>query len=205
MSVAAKASLPKLLYYCCVVETGTRRVFLALWPPQETLQAIDALADNASACCGGRRTQRDNLHLTLAFIGTVTPGQLEVLKAVAGCIRSEPFEWQLDRVDYWPHNHIAWAGCNLMPAGLHRLFESLYHGLAAAGFSLEARRFAPHVTLLRKAARCDKLPELTQAISWPVLDFALVESVLQTAAARYRILERYPLLSAQDKKSAKGC
>mgnify|MGYP001035800478 FL=1 len=204
MPDAARVSLPKLSYYCCVTETETRRVFFSLWPPAVTLQAIDALANYALACCGGRRTQRDNLHLTLAFIGSVTPGQLEELKAIAGSIRSESFEWQLDRVGYWPHNHIVWAGCSPMPVGPHRLFESLYDGLTVAGFSLEARHFVPHVTLLRKV-RCDKLPELMQPISWPVIEFVLVESVLQTAGARYRTLERYPLFSAQDKKSAKEC
>lgn len=205
MLAVGKASLPKRSYCCCVIETETHRLFFALWPPEEALQAIDALADDALACCGGRRTRRDNLHMTLAFIGSASLEQSEILKAVAGTIRCAPFELQLDRMGYWPHNHIAWLGCSQMPSGQRRLFDCLSDGLAATGFSLEKRKFVPHVTLLRKA-HCDELPELLkQPIIWNVNSFALVESVLQTTGACYRTLERWPLFWGPDKKSAKGC
>lgn len=147
--------------------------------------------------------RRDSLHLTLAFIGLVNSGQLDALKTVADSIRSESFALQLDHMGYWPHNHIAWVGCSQAPFGQRRLFDCLSGGLAAAGFPLEKRSFAPHVTLLRNA-RCDKLPELTQPVAWNVSDFTLVESELESAGARYRTLERWPLISGLDKKSAKG-
>ena len=146
----------------------------------------------------------DSLHLTLVFVGAVSPDQLGVLQEVAGKIRSEPFDLRLDRVGCWPHNRIVWVGCSKLPTRQHRLSDALTSGLEQAGFVLDKRPFVPHVTLVRNA-RCDSLPELVQPILWRVSDFVLVESFLQPSGARYRELDRWPLSAAPDKKNSKGC
>jgi 2'-5' RNA ligase len=173
-------------------------VFFALWPPEETLQALDVLAVDAAKFCGGRRMQRDSLHMTLAFIGSVSPSQLAVLQEVAGRIRGEAFDLRLDRVGCWPHNRIAWIGCCQVPSHLHRLFDTLSKDLGVAGFTLDKRPFVPHITLVRNG-RCDTLPDLVQPIPWHVNGFVLVESLLQASGARYRVLDRWPLHPASDK------
>jgi 2'-5' RNA ligase len=67
--------------------------------------------------------------------------------------------------------------------------------LRAGGFAIDARagaNMAAHVTLARRA-RCAALPRLGTPITWPVGEFALVESRLQSSAADYRTLARFPL------------
>lgn len=177
-----------------------RRVFFALLPPEEALQALDALADDAARCCGGRRMRRDSLHMTLAFIGSVSPSELAVLQEVAGRIRGEAFDLRLDRVGCWPHNRIAWVGCSRVPSRQRLLAANL----GEAGFIFDKRPFVPHVTLVRNG-HCDNLPELGLPISWGVREFVLVESFLQPHGARYRVLERWPLQTDPDKKISKGC
>lgn len=199
-----KESPPKLLSCCCVTESARRRVFFAFWPPVETLQGLDTLAADAVKLCGGRRMRRETLHMTLAFIGSVSPDQLAVLRQVAGKLEGEAFELQVDRVGYWPHNRIAWAGCSEVPSRQRRLHEDLAAYLADAGFSLDKGCYTPHVTLVRDV-RCDNLPELTLPILWPVSEFVLVESRLQSSGAHYRVLDRWPLKSVPDKKISKGC
>jgi len=187
-----------------VTESARRRVFFAFWPPEETLHALDALAAAAAQHSGGRRMRRDTLHMTLAFIGAVSPGQLAVLREIAGILAGAAFDLQVDRVGYWPHKRIVWAGCSRVPSRQRRLFDALAVQLAEAGFVLDGHPFVPHVTLVRNA-HCNKLPELTQPIHWSVREFVLVESLLQSSGARYRLLDRWPLQSVPDKKISKGC
>lgn len=148
--------------------------------------------------------RRDSLHLTLAFIGAVSPGQLAVLRDIAGKIHGEAFGLEIDRIGCWPHNRIVWAGCSRVPSRQRRLSNTLASALEQAGFVLDKRSFTPHVTLARKA-RCDNLPELTQPISWRVSEFVLVESSLLSSGVNYRVLDRWPLQMATNKKISKGC
>lgn len=148
--------------------------------------------------------RRESLHMTLAFIGSVSPGQLAVLRDIAGNIRGEAFGLEIDRIGCWPHNRIVWAGCGRVPSRQRRLSDTLSRALEQAGFVLDKRPFTPHVTLARKA-RCDNLPELLEAISWRVSDFVLAESSLLPSNANYQVLERWPLQTAADKKNSKGC
>jgi RNA 2',3'-cyclic 3'-phosphodiesterase len=179
-------------------------VFFAFWPPEDALQALDDLAIDAAKLCGGRRMQRDSLHMTLAFIGSVSPSQLADLREIASRIEGEVFDLQVDRMGYWPHNRIVWAGCSRVSSRQRRLFDVLTVQLAEAGFVLDGHPFVPHVTLLRNA-RCGNLPELAHPIYWPVSEFVLVESRLQSSGARYRLLDCWPLKSTPDKKNSKGC
>lgn len=187
-----------------MTEPDLRRVFFALWPPEETLQELEALAAEAVKCCGGERMRRDSLHMTLAFIGSVSPSQLAVLREVAGKVRGEGFDLRLDHMGCWTYNRIAWAGCSRVPSRQRRLLDALVASLGVSGFVLDKRPFVPHVTLVRNG-RCDNLPELVQSIPWDVREFVLAESLLQPSGVRYRLLDRWPLKAAHDKNISKGC
>lgn len=136
--------------------------------------------------------RRDSLHMTLAFIGAVSPSRLAALQDIAGKISGEPFDMQLDRLGCWPHNRIFWIGCSNTPSRQCRLFAAIVEGLAVAGFALDKRPFVQHVTLVRNA-RCDNQPELERPIPWHVSEFVLAESFLQASGAGYRVLNRWPL------------
>lgn len=172
-----------------------QRLFFAVWPDPPALERLVALATAAATRCGGRRMRRDSLHLTLAFLGAATPAQRDVLESAAGRVRGAPFELRLDRLGWWPHNRILWAGAHAMPSRQRRLSESLRHELAAAGVALDHRPWVPHVTLVRHA-RGDSLPEFGAPVAWTVREFALVSSRLQTSGARYAVLHRWPLQEA---------
>lgn len=175
-----------------MVEAAVPRVFFALWPDEQILDALDAIATLGIKHCGGQRMRRDSLHLTLAFIGAVSPRQLVLLQEVADGIVVDAFDLQLDRLGYWPHNRILWAGCSAAPPWQRRLFIVLTELLTTAGFQLDQRPYLPHLTLVRHA-RCANLPEFSRPLQWHVGAFALVESLLQPSGARYRILQHWPL------------
>lgn len=192
--------------------SASRRLFFALWPAPEQAAALYRLGTDAWQRCGGRRMAPQTLHLTLAFLGQVKEARLPELRAIAaavagapgstmtgrqaageaGAVKSGAFDLILDRLDYWRHNRILWAGCETVPPGLEVLAEHLQQALGGAGYELEQRHFAAHVTLLRNA-RCPASLPLACPLTWPVTEFVLVESCPSTLGADYRVLARWPL------------
>lgn len=172
-----------------------RRVFFALWPDDEAASHLEALGEELAARGRGRVIRRASLHLTLAFVGAVPPDQICRLEQVAAGLRADAFDLSLDRLGFWPQGGILWAGCRRAPAPLRRLAAVLVADLGGAGFDIDGRSGAarmPHVTLARRV-RCASLPRLGTPIAWRASEFALVESELQPAAARYRRLASFPL------------
>ncbi len=132
-------------------------------------------------------TAKENIHLTLAFLGNADARKAS---AAAERVSVRPFALSIDTAKYWKHNKIVWVGPAILPAPLAELVGQLHPALKAAGFVLEDRPFAAHVTLLRKAAVPRSIPPLPP-VSWPVADFTLVQSIPTGAGSRYEILQRY--------------
>lgn len=177
-----------------MVEARSRRVFFALWPDHEATGHLSVLAHNLAGG-GGRVMRPAALHLTLAFVGSVTPSQIVELEKVAAGVRADAFDLSLDRLGFWPQRGIFWAGCRQAPMPLLRLTASLVADLRAAGFAVEHRSGSaqvPHITLARRA-RCASLPRLATPIHWRASEFALVETHLLPSAASYKTLASFPL------------
>jgi 2'-5' RNA ligase len=79
-----------------------------------------------------------------------------------------------------------------LPYAERRLFESLQDELQSAGFAVGRQPHVPHITLARRV-RCATLPRLATPLGWHVDEFALVESHLHQAGARYQTLATFPL------------
>jgi RNA 2',3'-cyclic 3'-phosphodiesterase len=170
----------------------TARLFFAAWPAPEVQRAMHELARHYQSECGGRAIPERNLHLTLAFLGNIERAGLAGLKACAAGISVTACDLAIDRVGYWRHNRIVWAGVDRCPAALPALAAALASGLRTLGYELDSRAYVPHVTLLRDARRTPGDPAVP-AIEWPVRDFALVESVPRGQGRVYEVLRRWPL------------
>lgn len=176
----------------------TARVFFALWPPTAVAESLAAIACEAAARFGGRATRRETIHLTLAFLGDVPESRLAELGDVAADVRCAAFDLSLDRLAFWQHNHLLWAGGE-KPAGLEALHVALCEALVGAGFKVdgEGRSYAPHVTLVRKLPPDSKLEGgyLTPitAIPWSCDRFFMVRSRLSSSGSEYLILREFPM------------
>jgi 2'-5' RNA ligase len=168
-----------------------KRCFFAVWPDEAAVAGLERIAAEAYGICGGRVMRRDTLHLTLAFLGDLPAARIEDAMRIAGTIAVEPFGLTLDRIGYWRHNRILWAG-GVSPR-LTFLADTLANGLRSAGFKLDDRPYSPHVTLLRDA-RCTGSPVLPQPVAWPVREFVLAESRQSREGSRYDIVARWPLV-----------
>ena len=118
--------------------------FFAAWPPAATAAALEAWAKALE----GRVTAAQKIHLTLAFLGRVAADRASgAARSIQGSAHALP----LERAQYWKHNRIIWAGPRETPAALAALVEALHAALRRAGYTLEERPYAAHVTLLRSA------------------------------------------------------
>ena len=171
------------------------RLFFALWPDAELQQVFFEAGSKLHARCGGRRTRRENIHLTLAFLGAVEAERMSRVTAVADQIVLPSFEMVFDRLGWWRQNQVAWAATSATPRPLIALVKQLQLGLAEQGFMFDERRFVPHITLLRKA-NCPPGVIDSPPIVWDAHDFVLVRSTLQNDGPHYAIEKRWPLLDA---------
>jgi RNA 2',3'-cyclic 3'-phosphodiesterase len=149
------------------------------------------MACENSKVCGGRVMRRDSLHMTLAFIGEIPIERVAELKRIAGDVVAQPFDLTVDRLGYWRHNRILWAGADAAP--LTALAERLAAKLASAEFRLDARPFVAHMTLLRDA-ECAGALACRVPVRWPVTEFLLVQAGLSALGAHYEAIGRWPLL-----------
>lgn len=168
---------------------ASHRVFFALWPDDATRAAISRATRAAVQASSGRPIAKDRLHLTVAFLGELTPAGLAVARAVPP-VRTGAFDLTLDAAGIWPESRILWFAPQAPPAALLELEAELGEALAASGFHLEARDYRPHITLARRARAVD-VPVV--AVDWRVADLALVESFPDGRGVHYEVLERWPL------------
>lgn len=168
------------------------RLFFALWPDDDVRARLAALTGRLHAPRGGHRMRPENLHLTLVFLGEVPRARLPELLAVGAAVAGEGFLLDLDRIDCWRHNRVAFAAPSAPPQALLALVAALERDLTRAGFDFDRRAYKPHVTLLRQAdcAETDTAPE---PVSWLARDFVLVESTPRGPGSGYDRLARFPL------------
>lgn len=164
-------------------------LFFALWPPLEAARALAAWAAAVQDTSGGKATEERNIHMTLAFLGSADPAKAS---AAAAPVRSSKFDVPIDTAKYWKHNKIVWVGPSTLPTPLAALVERLHPALKAAGFELEDRPFAAHVTLLRKAAPPASIPPLPE-VRWPATAFVLCRSTPTGKGSRYDVLREFGL------------
>lgn len=160
------------------------RLFVAVWPPHEVLDAVEALHRPVDA--GGRWTRRDQWHVTLRFLGPADPDEVA---AALTAIRHDPVEAVVG-----PEVGLLGEGVVQLPvAGLDSLAESVVSLTAGQGRPPEDRPFFGHLTLARMAGE-PPAGVLGQALSasFPVDSLALVTSELGGNAARYTTVATFP-------------
>jgi 2'-5' RNA ligase len=132
------------------------RAFIAVEIPPTIHQAIQKQTASLRAALNAslvRWVPPDNIHLTLKFLGDVSPANLEMLKQMLSAEVSQhrAFEMGFGGLGAFPspkRPRVIWIGIQA-PAGL----EALQHGIEAAtatlGYPDEQRPFSPHLTIGR--------------------------------------------------------
>jgi 2'-5' RNA ligase len=129
------------------------RLFVAVDLPDRVRDRL--LAVRPTALPGVQLTRREDLHLTLHFIGEIGGEPLGAVRAALAGVRVAAFSIGLRGVGRFPPEgppQVLWAGLRPNPP-LSALREAVGTALAAAvGFRPEDRPYKPHVTLARLTA-----------------------------------------------------
>ena len=127
------------------------RLFVALRFAPPVLDALESVQRQLT----GTLTRRENLHMTLCFLGEVSGDRLPLLRQQLEPLaqRTPPFSMTLDLLETFGSGKGRLACLTgAAPAPLSTLVRDLEAALRAQGFSLEERTFRPHVTLARRCA-----------------------------------------------------
>ncbi len=175
------------------------RLFVALPLPNMVAQSIMLLQGGVP---GARWQSREQLHLTLRFIGEVDGRDARAIDEMLSGISAPAFDLQLHGVGQFGNKqpHALWAGVR-RNAALEHLQKKVDSAIRRIGQPQDAYKFTPHVTVARM-----RNPEGGKVIEWlthnalytsaefTVPAFCLYSSLLTSDGSVYRIEQEYPLL-----------
>ena len=165
------------------------RWFFALWPDPATAEALAARAAPLIPP-GARPPHALDLHLTLRFLGALTPTQLRAAERVGDLVRAAPFSLRIDQAGCFPRAAVLWCGPTEVPSALLDLVSALEQGLIAQGFVPEPRPYRSHLTLARRFRGTPG--DWGPAVAWEARELVLARGragqVPRYAAARRWVL-----------------
>lgn len=143
----------------------------------------------------GRFVDKDNLHLTLEFLGEIDEGQVALIKESMSNIRHESFSLRFTQIGFFkrPKGKIYWVGVEQCES-LMTIQKELRKDLLAKGFEIDERPFLPHLTLGRKVKidphfSFDEINHLVNKMESPVKKIYLMESMFVQGELTYSVLE----------------
>jgi RNA 2',3'-cyclic 3'-phosphodiesterase len=171
------------------------RTFISIKLPLKILMEIKEIQDRIPEFTG-KKTELKNLHLTLKFLGEISPEELEKIKLKLKEIKFSKFEAEIKDLGFFDNSYqgIVWLGitnCENIQKEVDRYLGGLYE---------KERRFMGHLTIARikKIFNKKKFLENLKNIQVPkmffIVDkFYLMESNLKKEGPEYRIIEEYNL------------
>ncbi|MDP6351214.1 MAG: RNA 2',3'-cyclic phosphodiesterase [Alphaproteobacteria bacterium] len=175
------------------------RLFVAIPLPEPVK---DRLEQFQAGLAGARWVPRENMHLTLRFIGAVAGDQAEDIDTELATVRAPPFPVTLEGAGTFPGRgkpRSLWAGVAANGA-LAELKGRVDRALARAGCEPDQRKYTAHVTLARlKGTRRESVADFAARaapaipIGFDVATFVLYSSFLASSGAIYTPEATYPL------------
>ncbi|MBC7232397.1 MAG: RNA 2',3'-cyclic phosphodiesterase [Chloroflexi bacterium] len=176
---------------------------------KDILRQVQEELKRAAIARIGRWVAPDGIHLTLKFLGNISPERVpEITQAIErGCHSFAPFTISLSQPGFFPNARrlrVVWVGVDGEVETLLQLQRSVESALNAIGFPPEKRGFQPHLTLarIRDYARPNEREEMAKRIaavqvdtsaSMLVREVHLIRSDLRPTGAVYTRLSTVPL------------
>lgn len=183
------------------------RLFIGIELPEHVKNRIAFLQEDLDMPGAPfKAVNKDNLHITLKFLGSSGEKEASETEALLRETAAEagPFALSFKGTGVFPSSRrplVVWAGVADEHGGLLRLRARLEETLSRAGFKEEKKSYHPHITIarLRKGA---KPPDAEKLEAWlkknrcadsgrmEVRGIALIESILSAEGASYRPIAR---------------
>ena len=147
--------------------------------------------------------ERENIHLTLKFLGNVSAARLEEIKSTLTQVTFPPFSLEIRGAGAFPNlkrMNVIWVGLGEGWSQVELIYEQTEKLLHQLGFSRETRPFSPHITVARvKSGR--KRDEIAAFLghltdqsfgTFNVESVKLKQSVLSPSGPKYSTLFEVP-------------
>lgn len=132
------------------------RTFIAVDIPSPIQKAIQQATSSLRRTLGAslvRWVEVENIHLTLKFLGNVSPANVELLRQI---LHTEAnlvpvFDLQIGGFGSFPslrRPRVLWVGIQA-PAELEALYRGIESACTRLGYESESRDFSPHLTIGR--------------------------------------------------------
>ena len=172
----------------------SRRLFFALWPTPREQETIHEALQQQVRAIEGRPIPARNLHITLAFLGSVPDERVRSVVAIAN--RVEPpgkIDLTFERLEVWGRARVLVLVPRTVPSALKHFVERLEFNLLKEQFEVGHEEYRPHLTLARDA-RGALTVDLAEPVECSFERFALVESKNSSAGSIYSNLHNWELI-----------
>ncbi|MBU3020756.1 RNA 2',3'-cyclic phosphodiesterase [Aestuariibacter sp. A3R04] len=134
-----------------------------------------------------------NFHITLAFLGNITPRQHNALIPALDAISAPPFALTLDSTGYWHGPKIIFAAPSSPNQAIAQLAGEVKKAARRATIPIDNKAYQPHVTLVRKASSFTPPPLFMPSITVKANAFHLFESRSTPSGVQYPIRASWTL------------
>jgi 2'-5' RNA ligase len=139
--------------------------------------------------------ERENLHLTLKFLGEIDQAQVDKLCGLLRAVRHGPIDLAFQGMRHFGRR-VVWVGCN---GELRQLAQSVETAAVAVGVPPEERGFSAHVSIARLKngknvkALTERLAPDTPFGKQTCRAFVMYKSTLTPTGPEYSLIESFPL------------
>lgn len=176
------------------------RCFISAELPEDVKSYLERLNEEFGRTSGVNFVPKENMHLTLAFLGEINAPELEEIVRktgeIAGCFG--PIPCSLGKIDAIPQKRprLIWVSVN----DGKRLSEIHTALKSAIGFEEQGREFDRHITLARikSASAAGKISQKVRELKILQMNFRIericvMESRLAPEGAAYSVIKRMNL------------
>jgi 2'-5' RNA ligase len=148
--------------------------------------------------------ERENVHLTLKFLGNVSETKLEEIKSDLTQVTFPPFSLEIKGAGAFPNlkrMNVIWVGIGEGWSQVELIYEQTEKLLHQLGFSRETRPFSPHITVarVRSGRKRDEIAAFLGHLTdesfgtFSVEGVRLKQSVLSPSGPKYSTLFEVPV------------
>ncbi len=172
------------------------RLFIGIHPSKEITEYIyDTEKKLISKGILGNYTKKENIHLTLKFLGETEEKKIKDLKNVLNQYKNLNLNLKLSKISYFKRREegLLWIGLCGDIQKIENHANQLNDQLYSFGFQKENKKFKPHITIARKVNLTpynlkiiEDMP--IENLSFKVKEIALIESNLTRQGPIYKTL-----------------
>jgi RNA 2',3'-cyclic 3'-phosphodiesterase len=171
------------------------RLFCALRLPNDAVEELSRWQSDAfGGAAGVRVLGREQLHVTLAFLGHRPAGELDAIAAELRAAARAAAPATLTVTGYRETRSVGMLVCDDEGGRAASLAGDLHERLERLGvYERERREWLPHLTVIRFRKRPRLQPTLPELGSIVTSETAVYMSVLRPSGAQYEVLQSVPL------------